>query len=107
VEISERSVTANEKASPDHQANAHKHDFELVDDEFCKPCHCEIVSHLIRISPVFSRSQGSLCPQKVFATQPFTSTNDLRQQILNFIAYFNRTLAKPFKWKEEWYPEVA
>jgi len=28
----------------------------------------------------------------------FTSTADLRQQLLDFIAYFNDLLAKPFKW---------
>jgi hypothetical protein len=28
----------------------------------------------------------------------FTTTDDLRVQVLDFIAYFNRTLAKPFKW---------
>ena len=28
----------------------------------------------------------------------FTSVADLREKILAFIDYFNRTLAKPFKW---------
>ena len=28
----------------------------------------------------------------------FTSTDDLRNKVLAFIAYFNRTMAKPFKW---------
>jgi len=28
----------------------------------------------------------------------FTSTTDLRERILAFIAYFNRTMAKPFTW---------
>jgi hypothetical protein len=28
----------------------------------------------------------------------FSSTADLREKILAFIDYFNRTLAKPFKW---------
>lgn len=37
----------------------------------------------------------------------FTSTDDLRQKILAFIAYFNRTMAKPFQWKFEGYLEVA
>jgi hypothetical protein len=37
----------------------------------------------------------------------FTSTDDFKQQILNFITYFNRTLAKPFVWKFEGYPEVT
>jgi hypothetical protein len=37
----------------------------------------------------------------------FTSTQDLRQQILDFIAYFNRVLAKPFNWKFKGFPEHA
>ena len=28
----------------------------------------------------------------------FTSTDDLRNKVLAFIEYFNRTMAKPFKW---------
>ena len=28
----------------------------------------------------------------------FTSVVDLRERILAFIAYFNKTMAKPFKW---------
>jgi len=28
----------------------------------------------------------------------FTSVEDLRQRILAFVDYFNKTLAKPFKW---------
>ncbi|GAC1315104.1 MAG: hypothetical protein NVSMB27_50320 [Ktedonobacteraceae bacterium] len=28
----------------------------------------------------------------------FSSLDDLRDQILAFIAYYNRTMAKPFKW---------
>ena len=28
----------------------------------------------------------------------FRSVDDLRNQVLSFIAYFNRTMAKPFKW---------
>jgi len=28
----------------------------------------------------------------------FRSTDDLRDQILKFIDYFNRTMAKPHKW---------
>jgi hypothetical protein len=28
----------------------------------------------------------------------FRSVQDLRDQVLAFIAYFNRTMAKPFKW---------
>jgi putative transposase len=28
----------------------------------------------------------------------FVSPNDLKNRILNFIDYFNQTMAKPFKW---------
>jgi len=28
----------------------------------------------------------------------FTSTADLEAKVLAFIAYYNRTMAKPFKW---------
>ena len=35
----------------------------------------------------------------------FVSTDDLKQQILDFIAYFNCTSAKPFKWKFEGFSE--
>jgi putative transposase len=28
----------------------------------------------------------------------FTSQADLKNKILDFIEYFNRTMAKPFKW---------
>lgn len=31
----------------------------------------------------------------------FTHTDDLKQQILEFIAYFNRNLAQPLLWKFE------
>lgn len=37
----------------------------------------------------------------------FTSKDDLKQQILDEVAYFNRTLASPFKWKFEGYPDLA
>ncbi|ABW29148.1 hypothetical protein AM1_4168 [Acaryochloris marina MBIC11017] len=29
----------------------------------------------------------------------FTSTDDLQQRILDFIEYFNHTMAKPFQWQ--------
>lgn len=45
----------------------------------------------------------SILVRRLLKRGNFTSTTDLKQQILNFIAYFNRTLAKPFKWKFEGY----
>jgi hypothetical protein len=33
--------------------------------------------------------------------------SQLKQKILDFIAYYNRTMAKPFVWKFEGYPEVV
>jgi len=35
------------------------------------------------------------------------SLEDLRQRILDFIDYFNRTMAKPFKWTYTGHPLTA
>jgi len=45
----------------------------------------------------------SILVRRLLRRGNFTSTADLKQQILNFIGYFNCTLAKPFKWKFEGY----
>jgi transposase len=36
--------------------------------------------------------------RKLLRRGSFTSTDDLRDQVLAFIAYYNRTMAKPFRW---------
>lgn len=40
----------------------------------------------------------SILVRRVLKRGSFTSESDLRERILAFIDYFNRTLAKPFKW---------
>ena len=40
----------------------------------------------------------SILVRRVLKRASFTSTADLRQQILDFIDYFNKHLAHPFKW---------
>ena len=40
----------------------------------------------------------SILMRRVLRRGSFRSTNDLRERLLAFIDYFNRTLAKPFKW---------
>ena len=40
----------------------------------------------------------SILVRRVIKRGNFTSAEDLRGKILAFIDYFNRTLAKPFKW---------
>lgn len=40
----------------------------------------------------------SVLVRRVLKRGTFTSEADLREKILAFIAYFNRTLAKPYKW---------
>ena len=40
----------------------------------------------------------SVLARRVFRRGNFRSTEDLREQILEFIDYFNRTMAKPYKW---------
>lgn len=47
----------------------------------------------------------SILMRRLLKRGNFISTDDLNQQILDFIAYFNRSLAKPFKWKFEGFPE--
>jgi transposase len=46
----------------------------------------------------------SILVRRLLRRGNFTSTSDLKKQILNFIDYFNRTLAKPFVWKFLGYP---
>ena len=40
----------------------------------------------------------SILARKLLRRASFTSKEDLKARIEAFIAYFNRTLAKPFKW---------
>jgi len=40
----------------------------------------------------------SILVRKLLKRASFSSVEDLRQRILKFIDYFNRTMAKPFKW---------
>jgi hypothetical protein len=40
----------------------------------------------------------SILVRKVIKRGNFTSTQDLHRKILAFIEYYNRTMAKPFKW---------
>lgn len=48
----------------------------------------------------------SILVRRLIKRGNFTSTQDLQQQILDFIAYFNRALAKPFNWKFKGFPEL-
>ncbi len=49
----------------------------------------------------------SILVRKLLRRGNFTSINDLRAQVLAFIAYFNRTTAKPFKWTYQGKPLQA
>lgn len=40
----------------------------------------------------------SILVRRLLKRSSFTSLDDLRQRLTDFIAYFNRVLAKPFKW---------
>jgi hypothetical protein len=40
----------------------------------------------------------SILVRRLLKRGNFISVDDLKQRILDFIAYFNRTMAKPFKW---------
>lgn len=49
----------------------------------------------------------SILVRKLLKRGNFTSTNDLRAQVLAFIDYFNTTMAKPFKWTYQRKPLAA
>ncbi len=47
----------------------------------------------------------SILVRRLLKRSSFTSTADLKQKILDFIEYFNCTMAKPFVWKFEGFSE--
>ena len=49
----------------------------------------------------------SILVRRLLKRASFTSVHDLKQQILDFIDYFNRTMAKPFKWTYAGRPLVS
>ena len=49
----------------------------------------------------------SILVRKLLKRGSFTSIEDLKRKILGFIAYYNRTMAKPFKWTYQGKPLVA
>jgi transposase len=40
----------------------------------------------------------SILVRRLLKRESFTSRQDLKRKILRFITYFNRTMAKPFRW---------
>ena len=49
----------------------------------------------------------SILARKLLRRGSFTSQQNLKAQIERFIAYFNRTIAKPFKWTKTGKPLAA
>ena len=49
----------------------------------------------------------SILVRRLLKRASFTSTTELRERILAFIDYFNKTMAKPFKWTYAGRPLVA
>jgi hypothetical protein len=49
----------------------------------------------------------SILVRKLIRRGDFTGKNDLRTKIEAFIAYFNRTMAKPFRWTMEAKPLIC
>jgi hypothetical protein len=49
----------------------------------------------------------SILVRRLLKRASFTSTEELRERILAFIDYFNKTMAKPFKWTYAGRPLVA
>ena len=49
----------------------------------------------------------SILMRKLLRQGNFISKSDLKQRILDFVEYFNRTMAKPFKWTYKGKPLAA
>ncbi|MDQ5853480.1 MAG: transposase [Chloroflexota bacterium] len=49
----------------------------------------------------------SILVRKLLKRGSFTSVDDLKKKILEFIEYYNRTMAQPFKWTYQGKPLVA
>ena len=49
----------------------------------------------------------SILVRRLLYRSSFNSTTVLQEKILNFIDYFNRTMAKPFVWKFEGVPDAV
>ena len=49
----------------------------------------------------------SILTRKLLRRGTFTSLEDLKAQVFAFIAYYNRTMAKPFKWTYQGKPLTA
>ena len=49
----------------------------------------------------------SILTRKLLRRGNFTSVEDLKTKVLAFIDYYNRTMAKPFKWTYQGKPLAA
>ena len=49
----------------------------------------------------------SILVRRLLKRASFTSVEELRLRLLDFIGYFNQTMAKPFKWTYKGRPLVA
>ncbi len=63
------------------------------------PKHCSWLNQM--------ESWLSILVRKLIKRGSFTSVEDLQTKILHFIDYYNRTMAKPFKWTYQGKPLVA
>ena len=65
------------------------------------PTH-KVVFHYTRHTTVpgstRSKSGSSILVRKLLKRGSFTCVEDLKAKVLAFIVYYNRTMAKPFKW---------
>jgi len=52
-------------------------------------------------------SEFSILVRRLLKRASFSSVTELKQRILDFIDYFNRVFAKPFKWTYTGRPLVA
>jgi hypothetical protein len=67
------------------------------------PKHCSWLNQMEIWLSILVRKPGAHWAKR----GSFTSVDDLTTKILEFIEYYNRTMAKPFKWTYEGKPLVA
>lgn len=66
----------------------------------CDPTHRSVFHYTPKHASLLNQIEiwFSILVRKVLKRGNFTSVDDLKRKVLAFIEYYNRTMAKPFKW---------
>lgn len=74
-----------------------------------EPSHCLVIHFTPKHCSWLNQIEiwFGILMRKLLRRSSFTSTDALKSRILEFVDYFNRTMAKPFKWNYTGKPLVA